>query len=96
MTYASAGTSSHQLSPTPDRASSASLSTPSEPCTGWVRGRDNWSFNVIYLGTSCEGVRAVSANASEARTFMSVMPVSLPLTACRHSPHSQLLPKCLM
>ncbi|KAG8250931.1 hypothetical protein J6590_091744 [Homalodisca vitripennis] len=28
MTYASAETSSHQLSPTPDRASSAGLSTP--------------------------------------------------------------------
>ncbi|KAG8265984.1 hypothetical protein J6590_081553 [Homalodisca vitripennis] len=40
MTYASAETSSHQLSPTPDRASSAGLSTPSEPCTGTVRGRD--------------------------------------------------------
>ncbi|KAG8328561.1 hypothetical protein J6590_107517, partial [Homalodisca vitripennis] len=39
MTYASAETSSHQLSPTPDRASSAGLSTPSEPCTGTVRGR---------------------------------------------------------
>ncbi|KAG8246244.1 hypothetical protein J6590_088456 [Homalodisca vitripennis] len=39
MTYASAETSSHQLSPTPDRASSTGLSTPSEPCTGTVRGR---------------------------------------------------------
>ncbi|KAG8246173.1 hypothetical protein J6590_090154 [Homalodisca vitripennis] len=36
MTYASAETSSHQLSPTPDRALSAGLSTPSEPCTGTV------------------------------------------------------------
>ncbi|KAG8294218.1 hypothetical protein J6590_107857, partial [Homalodisca vitripennis] len=29
-------TSSHQLSPTPDRAPSAGLSTPSEPCNGTV------------------------------------------------------------